>query len=68
LGNPGGNMTGVYQFTAGLKAKRLGLLHDLVPQVTTIAALVHSSYSAAQTQVRDLQERRRHGSACNSLF
>ncbi len=56
LHRPSGNMTGVYQFTAGLEAKRLGLLHDLVPQVTTIAALVHPRYSGAETQVRDLQE------------
>jgi putative tryptophan/tyrosine transport system substrate-binding protein len=56
LHRPSRNMTGVYQFTAGLEAKRLGLLHDLVPQVTTIAALVHPRYSGAETQVRDLQE------------
>jgi putative tryptophan/tyrosine transport system substrate-binding protein len=56
LHRPGGNMTGVYQFASGLEAKRLSLLHDLVPQVTTIAALVHPSFSAAETQVRDLKE------------
>jgi putative tryptophan/tyrosine transport system substrate-binding protein len=56
LHRPGGNLTGVYQFASGLEAKRLSLLHDLVPQVTTIAALVHPSYSGAETQVRDLQE------------
>ena len=28
LSHPGGNVTGVYQFTAGLESKRLGLLHD----------------------------------------
>jgi putative ABC transport system substrate-binding protein len=56
LHRPGGNLTGVYQFAAGLEAKRLNLLHDLVPQVTTIAALVHPNYSGAETQVRDLEE------------
>src|SRR6516164_3643327 len=32
LNRPGGNMTGVYLFTAELEGKRLGLLHDLLPK------------------------------------
>jgi putative tryptophan/tyrosine transport system substrate-binding protein len=56
LHRPGGNLTGVYQFASGLEAKRLNLLHDLVPHVTTIAALVHARNPGAETQVRDLQE------------
>jgi putative ABC transport system substrate-binding protein len=56
LNRPGGNLTGVYQFTAGLEAKRLGLLHEMVPRVTTIAVLVHPNYSASETQLRDVQE------------
>ena len=31
LNRPGGNMTGVYIFTAELEGKRLALLHDLLP-------------------------------------
>jgi putative ABC transport system substrate-binding protein len=56
LNSPGGNLTGVYQFSAGLEPKRLGLLCELVPRATTIAALIHTNYSAAETQVRDVQE------------
>jgi putative ABC transport system substrate-binding protein len=56
LNRPGGNLTGVYQFTAGLEAKRLGLLRELVPMATTIAALIHPNYTAAEAQVRDVQE------------
>ena len=56
LNRPGGNITGVYMFTSGLEAKRLGLLHEMVPKVTTIAVLVNPNYSDAETQVRDVQE------------
>jgi hypothetical protein len=40
----------------GLEAKRLGLLHELVPRATTIAALVNANYPPAETQLRDLQK------------
>ena len=56
LNQPAGNMTGVYQFTAGLEAKRLGLLHEMVPKATTIAVLINSNYSGAEGQLRDVQE------------
>jgi putative tryptophan/tyrosine transport system substrate-binding protein len=57
LARPGGNATGINFFSADITAKRLGLLHDLVPKATRIAALVNpgnaSSDEAAQ---RDLPE------------
>jgi putative ABC transport system substrate-binding protein len=56
LHRPSGNLTGVYQFATGLETKRLGLLHDLIPKATTIAALVHPNNPGADRQVRDLQE------------
>jgi putative tryptophan/tyrosine transport system substrate-binding protein len=38
---PGGNVTGIYMLSNELVAKRLGLLHDLVPTATRIALLVN---------------------------
>jgi putative ABC transport system substrate-binding protein len=56
LNRPGGNLTGVYQFAAGLEAKRLGLLHEMVPRATIIAVLVNPNYSGAEDQLREVQE------------
>jgi putative ABC transport system substrate-binding protein len=39
---PGGNLTGVAILAAEVAAKRLGLLHELVPKAESIAALVRS--------------------------
>ena len=36
---PGGNVTGVVNISGEIGSKRLGLLHELVPTVTTIAVL-----------------------------
>ena len=56
LNRPGGNVTGLSFFTSQLEAKRLGLLHELVPGAATIAALVNPTNSNAEIQSRDLRE------------
>jgi putative ABC transport system substrate-binding protein len=56
ISRPSGNITGVYQFTAGLEAKRLGLLHEMVPKATIIAVLINTSFTGSDTQLRDVQE------------
>jgi len=56
LNRPGGNITGIYQFSTGLEAKRLGLLHEVVPNATTVAVLVNPNYPDAESQVRKVQE------------
>jgi putative ABC transport system substrate-binding protein len=56
LNRPGGNMTGATQFTIGLTAKRLGLLHELVPSAAAIAMLSNPNSATARTQLDDAQE------------
>ena len=56
LNRPGGNVTGVSHFTAELEAKRLGLLHELVPQATAIAVLLNPTNANADNQSSELKE------------
>jgi putative tryptophan/tyrosine transport system substrate-binding protein len=56
LNRPGSNVTGIYQLSSGLEAKRLGLLHELAPSATTIAVLVNPNYPDAQSQLREVEE------------
>src|SRR5262249_23148181 len=55
INRPGGNVTGVSLFTSTLAAKRLELLHELVPAVRVIALLVNPANpnSEADTQAVD---------------
>ena len=41
LAQPGGNATGVNFFVSEILAKRLGLLHEMVPQAVRIAVLIN---------------------------
>jgi putative ABC transport system substrate-binding protein len=56
LNRPGGNLTGVSFFTNQMEAKRLGLLHELVPKVHLIAALLNPNNPFFEDQSRDLNE------------
>jgi putative ABC transport system substrate-binding protein len=57
LARPGGNATGINFFVADIAAKRLGLLHDLVPKATRIAVLVNpDNTSTAEAARRDMPE------------
>jgi putative tryptophan/tyrosine transport system substrate-binding protein len=55
LARPGGNATGVNYFTTELLAKRLGLLHELVPKAVRLAVLINPA-NAPQTEaaLRDI--------------
>src|SRR5262249_34819366 len=54
LARPGGNATGVNFFVAELAAKRLALLHELVPKAVRIAVLVNPANAPpAEATLRD---------------
>ena len=55
LSRPGGNMTGVNILTEELAAKRLGLLHDLVPANLIMAHLVNPNYSQTESTIREVE-------------
>jgi putative ABC transport system substrate-binding protein len=54
LNRPGGNVTGVNFLVVAVAAKRMELLHQLVPKATTIAALVHRNSPQAGAERSDL--------------
>jgi len=54
---PGGNLTGINFFNAELTAKRLRLLHDLVPKAVRVAVLLNpANASSTESQLRIVQE------------
>ena len=55
LARPGGNATGINFFVTEVVAKRLRLLHDLVPKAVRIAVLVNPK-NASVTTLREVQE------------
>jgi putative tryptophan/tyrosine transport system substrate-binding protein len=57
LARPGGNMTGINVFFHELVAKRLGLLHDLVPKAVRVAVLVNPANTvSAEATLREIPE------------
>ena len=55
LSRPGGNLTGVVTLNVELVAKRLELLHELVPAASVIAVLVNPTDSNVETTLRSLR-------------
>jgi ABC-type uncharacterized transport system substrate-binding protein len=56
LNRPGGNLTGISYLSSALGAKRLGLMHDILPKVTDFAVLAHPTYPSSALFVADVQE------------
>src|SRR5207302_998348 len=57
LARPSGNLTGINFFLQEANTKRLGLLHQLVPEAVHVAALVNpASGATTETTLRTVQE------------
>jgi putative ABC transport system substrate-binding protein len=54
LNRPGGNVTGVSSMTGELGAKRLGLLHELLPGATRFAVLANPNNAMTEAVIEDL--------------
>jgi putative ABC transport system substrate-binding protein len=54
LSRPGGNATGMTIISADLAPKRLGLLRELVPSATTLAALTNPNTPEGRGQASDM--------------
>jgi putative tryptophan/tyrosine transport system substrate-binding protein len=57
LARPGGNATGINFFAQEVTAKRLRLLHDLVPKAVRVAVIINPANSSNTAKIlRDVQE------------
>ena len=56
LAHPGGNLTGVSFVPAELAAKRLELLHQLVPKATEIGMILNPVQTTAESRARKVRE------------
>ena len=56
LSRPGGNVTGVSAMNVELTAKRLGLLHDLLPGAALFAVLVNPNSPFTESAITDLRK------------
>jgi len=56
LNQPGGNVTGTTFLTNALEAKRLGLLHELLPHASVIGVLINPKNASVATVRADLSE------------
>jgi putative ABC transport system substrate-binding protein len=54
MNRPGANVTGLTLLTTSLDGKRLGLLKELIPNASLIAALINPDFPPSENQRRDV--------------
>ena len=64
LARPGGNATGINNFATEVVAKRLGLLHDLLPKAVRIAVLVNPANARLPKPRCEIYRKRQAPSDC----
>jgi len=53
LSRPGGNVTGINSMNSELTAKRLGLLHELLPRAARFAVLINANNPTSEAMIPD---------------
>jgi putative ABC transport system substrate-binding protein len=59
LSRPGGNVTGMTNFSNAVLPKRLGLIRELLPSAALIAVLVNPSNTSTASDIKNLQQAER---------
>jgi putative ABC transport system substrate-binding protein len=60
MNRPGGNVTGVSMIGSTLEAKRLELLHELVPRASAMAIVINPNYPGARNETQQAQDAAAH--------
>jgi putative ABC transport system substrate-binding protein len=56
LNRPEANVTGISMVGAALEAKRLELLHEMLPQASAVGVLINPKYPDAKTQAQEVDQ------------
>jgi len=56
LNRPGGNLTGTTLMAVEMAPKRLDILHQLIPNTSTVAMLVNPKYQTTAAEVRNVED------------
>ena len=65
---PGGNVTGINFFAFQVNAKRLGLMHELLPKATRFAVLVNPDNAPSAESASNEIKKAAHGLGLDVLF
>ena len=68
LAKPGGNVTGINSFAFEINAKRLALMHELLPKATRFAVLVNPNNAPSAEATSNEIRKAAHGLGLDVLF